>query len=117
MLNSMGARITGLGSNRLVVEGVDQLYGTGHRCLPDMIEIGSFIGLAAMTKSAITIEQARVDMLGNILPTFERFGIQLEIQGDDIHVPAQDIYEIQNFIDGSVLNVYDSPWPGFPPTL
>lgn len=117
MLNSMGARITGLGSNRLVVEGVDQLYGTGHRCLPDMIEIGSFIGLAAMTKSAITIEQARVDMLGNILPTFERFGIQLEIQGDNIHVPAQDIYEIQNFIDGSVLNVYDSPWPGFPPDL
>ena len=117
MLNSMGARITGLGSNRLVVEGVSELYGTGHRCLPDMIEIGSFLGLAAMTQSELTIKNVRVDMLGNILPTYRRFGIEFEVQGDDIYVPAQDVYEIQNFIDGSVLNVYDSPWPGFPPDL
>jgi UDP-N-acetylglucosamine 1-carboxyvinyltransferase len=117
MLNSMGARISGVGSNRLVVEGVGELYGTGHRCLPDMIEIGSFLGMAAMTQSELTIKNVRVDMLGNILPTFERFGIRFETIGDDIYVPQQDVYEIQSFIDGSIMNVYDSPWPGFPPDL
>lgn len=117
MLNSMGARISGVGSNRLVVEGVGELYGTGHRCLPDMIEIGSFIGMAALTQSELTIKNVRVDMLGNILPTFSRFGIQFEVVGDDIYVPEQEIYEIQSFIDGSIMNVYDAPWPGFPPDL
>jgi UDP-N-acetylglucosamine 1-carboxyvinyltransferase len=117
MLNSMGARITGISTNRLVVEGVTELFGTGHRLLPDMIEIGSFIGLAAMTQSELTIKNARVDALGNILPTFARFGIQMEIQGDDIHIPQQDNYEIQTFLDGSIMNIYDSPWPGFTPDL
>ena len=117
MLNSMGARITGVGSNRLSIEGVSRLYGTAHRCLPDMIEIGSFIGLAAMTQSEIRIKEARVDALGNILPVFRRMGIQLEVQGDDIFVPAQEHYEIQSFIDGSIMTVYDAPWPGFPPDL
>ncbi len=117
MLNSMGARITGIGSNRLTIEGVTQLFGTAHRLLPDMIEIGSFIGLAAMTQSAITIKNARVDELGNILPTFARFGIQMEIRNDDIFIPAQEHYEIQTFIDGSIMTVYDSPWPGFSPDL
>jgi UDP-N-acetylglucosamine 1-carboxyvinyltransferase len=117
MLNSMGARITGISTNRLVIEGVRELFGTGHRLLPDMIEIGSFIGLAAMTQSEITIKNARVDALGNILPTFARFGIQMDIQGDDIHIPAQEHYEIQTFLDGSIMNVYDSPWPGFTPDL
>ncbi len=117
MLNSMGARITGISTNRLVVEGVGELFGTGHRLLPDMIEIGSFIGLAAMTQSELTIKNARVDALGNILPTFARFGIQMEIQGDDIHVLQQDNYEIQTFLDGSIMNIYDSPWPGFTPDL
>ncbi len=117
MLNSMGARITGIGSNRLVIEGVGELFGTGHRLLPDMIEIGSFIGLAAMTKSDITIKNARVDSLGNILPTFARFGVQMNIIGDDIHIPAQEHYEIQSFLDGSIMTVYDSPWPGFTPDL
>jgi UDP-N-acetylglucosamine 1-carboxyvinyltransferase len=117
MLNSMGARITGVGSNRLVVEGVSKMYGTGHRCLPDMIEIGSFMGMAAMTQSELTIKNARVDMLGNILPTFRRFGLDFDIQGDDIHIPAQESYEIQTFIDGSIMTVYDAPWPGFTPDL
>lgn len=117
MLNSMGARITGIDSNRLVVEGVGELFGTGHRLLPDMIEVGSFLGMAAMTQSELTIKNARVDALGNILPVFRRFGIQFDIQGDDIHIPAQDCYEIQSFIDGSIMTVYDAPWPGFPPDL
>ncbi len=117
MLNSMGARITGVGSNKLIVEGVGQLFGTGHRCLPDMIEIGSFMGLAAMTQSELTIKNVRVDMLGNILPVYRRMGIQFEIRGDDIYVPAQDLYEIQTFIDGSIMTIYDAPWPGFPPDL
>jgi UDP-N-acetylglucosamine 1-carboxyvinyltransferase len=107
----------GVGSNKLIVEGVTQLYGTGHRCLPDMIEIGSFMGLAAMTQSALTIKNVRVDMLGNILPMYRRMGIKFEIKGDDIHVPAQDSYEIQSFIDGSIMTIYDAPWPGFPPDL
>lgn len=117
MLNSMGARITGIDSNRLVVEGVGELFGTAHRLLPDMIEVGSFIGMAAMTQSELTIKNARVDSLGNILPVFRRFGIQFDIKGDDIHIPSQDVYEIQTFIDGSIMTVYDAPWPGFPPDL
>ncbi|MGH1337472.1 MAG: UDP-N-acetylglucosamine 1-carboxyvinyltransferase [Aureispira sp.] len=117
MLNGMGARITGVGSNKLVVEGVGQLFGTAHRLLPDMIEIGSFIGLAAMTQSELTIKNVRVDALGNILPMYRRMGIQLEVIGDDIYVPSQELYEIQTFIDGSIMTIYDSPWPGFPPDL
>lgn len=117
MLNAMGARITGVGSNLLTIEGVERLGGTTHRVLPDMIEIGSFIGLAAMTQSEILIKDCRVDMLGNILPVFRRFGVELEVRGDDIFVPAQASYEIQNFIDGSILTVYDAPWPGFTPDL
>jgi UDP-N-acetylglucosamine 1-carboxyvinyltransferase len=117
MLNSMGARIIGIGTNRLVIEGVTEMFGTGHRLLPDMIEIGSFIGLAAMTESEITIKNARVDSLGNILTGFSRFGIQFEIRNDDIYIPAQSHYEIQTFIDGSIMNIYDAPWPGFPPDL
>lgn len=117
MLNAMGARISGVGSNLLTVEGVEQLYGTHHRLLPDMIEIGSFIGLAAMTQSELTITNARVDQLGNILPVFSRMGVQYEIREDDIYVPAQDHYEIQTFIDGSIMTVYDAPWPGFTPDL
>jgi UDP-N-acetylglucosamine 1-carboxyvinyltransferase len=117
MLNSMGARIQGIGSNLLTIEGVEYLGGTHHRCLPDMIEIGSFIGLAAMTGSEITITHARPDQLGNILPTFTRMGVEFHLKGDDIYIPAQDSYAIQNFIDGSILTVYDAPWPGFTPDL
>ena len=117
MLNRMGAKITGIGSNLLYIEGVEKLGGTSHTILPDMIEIGSFIGLAAMTQSAITIKNCRIDMLGQIPEKFRQMGIQLDIQGDDIHVPAQELYEIQTFIDGSVLTIYDHPWPGFTPDL
>lgn len=117
MLNRMGAKITGVGSNRLFIEGVDYLAGTEHRMLPDMIEIGSFIGLAAMTQSEITIKNCRLDMLGNILPVFEKMGIQMEYRGDDIYIPAQENYTIQKFIDGSILTVADGPWPLFTPDL
>jgi len=117
MLNGMGAKINGIGSNKLIIEGVKSLGGVKHRVLPDMIEIGSFIGLAAMTQSEITIKNCAVNELGNILPVFRKMGIQLEIKGDDIHVPAQEEYEIQTFIDGSILTVYDAPWPGFTPDL
>jgi UDP-N-acetylglucosamine 1-carboxyvinyltransferase len=117
MLNRMGAKITGVGSNLLYIEGVDYLGGTEHRMLPDMIEIGSFIGLAAMTQSEITIKNCRIDMLGNILPVFEKLGIEMEYRGDDIHIPARDHFEIQRFIDGSILTVADGPWPLFTPDL
>lgn len=117
MLNSMGAKITGVGSNLLSVEGVSELNGCTHRILPDMIEIGSFIGLAAMTKSSLTIKDCRVDMLGMIPKVFRKLGIKLKIKGDDIHVPAQDSYEIQTLMDGSILTIADSPWPGFTPDL
>lgn len=117
MLNAMGAKIEGLGSNLLHIEGVAQLGGTEHRCLPDMIEVGSFIGLAAMTQSEITIKNAGVDHLGIIPHTFERLGIQIERRGDDLHIPAQEHYEISTFIDGSILTIYDAPWPGFTPDL
>lgn len=117
MLNRMGAKITGVGSNLLYVEGVEYLGGTEHRMLPDMIEIGSFIGLAAMTQSEITIKNCRIDMLGNILPVFEKLGIEMEYRGDDIFIPAREHFEIQRFIDGSILTVSDGPWPLFTPDL
>ncbi len=117
MLVRMGARISGIGSNLLTIEGVEGLGGTTHRVLPDMIEIGSFIGLAAMTQSELTIKDAHVHELGNILRVFERMGVPTHIQGDDIIVPALDEIEIQTFIDGSILTVYDAPWPGFTPDL
>lgn len=117
MLNSMGARISGIGSNMLHITGVTQLKGCGHRCLPDMIEIGSFIGLAAITQSAITLKNCRVDMLGIIPRTFQRLGIQMEIKGDDIFIPENKHYEIDTFIDGSILTISDQIWPGFTPDL
>ena len=117
MLNRMGAHISGIGSNLLHIEGVRYLGGTEHRMLPDMIEIGSFIGLAAMTQSEITIRNAGLDDLGVIPDKFRQLGIQLEFRGDDIYIPSQDIYEIQTFLDGSVLTIYDNPWPGFTPDL
>lgn len=117
MLNRMGAKISGIGSNLLTIEGVNYLGGTEHTMLPDMIEIGSFIGLAAMTQSEINIKNCRVDMLGNILPVFEKLGIQMEIRGDDIFIPHQESYEIQRFIDGSILTIADGPWPLFTPDL
>jgi UDP-N-acetylglucosamine 1-carboxyvinyltransferase len=117
MLTRMGAKISGIGSNLLVIEGVDYLGGTDHRMLPDMIEIGSFIGLAAMTQSDITIKNVSLDNLGVIPEKFKQLGIQMNFVGDDIHVPAQDMYEIQTFLDGSVLTIYDHPWPGFTPDL
>ena len=114
----MGARIEGIGSNLLTVEGVERLGGCEHRLLPDMIEIGSWVGLAAMTQSALTIERARPDKLGIILPTFRKLGIAIEERDNgDIHVPQQDHYEVSTFIDGSILTVYDAPWPGFTPDL
>jgi len=117
MLNDMGAKISGIGSNLLTIEGVEELGGTKHRILPDMIEIGSFIGLAAMTQSEITIKNARVDQLGNTLAVFRKMGVKLKIKGDDIFIPKQKSYKVQNFIDGSLLTIYDSPWPGFTPDL
>ncbi|MFZ8836921.1 MAG: UDP-N-acetylglucosamine 1-carboxyvinyltransferase, partial [Flavobacteriales bacterium] len=117
MINRMGGKISGIGSNLLTIEGVDQLGGTDHRCLPDMIEIGSFIGLAAMTKGEVTIKDVAYDELGVIPKVFRRLGIQLERRGDDIFIPAQESYEIDTFIDGSILTVSDAPWPGFTPDL
>jgi len=117
MLNSMGAQISGIGSNRLTIEGVTHLGGTEHRILPDMIETGSFIGLAAMTQSDITIKNAGIDHLGIIPEKFRQLGIRLDFTGDDIHIPAQELYEIQTFLDGSVMTIYDHPWPGFTPDL
>ena len=117
MLNSMGAKIEGIGSNKLIIQGVTSLNGCTHRCLPDMIEIGSFIGMAAITQSEITLKNCRVDMLGIIPITFERLGIKLEIRGDDIHIPENEHYEIDSFIDGSILTISDQIWPGFTPDL
>lgn len=117
MLVRMGAKIEGIGSNMLQIEGVDSLGGTQHRMLPDMIEIGSFIGLAAMTASELTIKDVRYDQLGLIPNVFERLGIHTERRGDDLYVPAHDHYEIQTFIDGSIMTVADAPWPGFTPDL
>lgn len=117
MLTRMGAKIAGQGSNLLTITGVKELGGTDHRILPDMIEIGSFIGLAAMTQSEITIKDAQVHELGIIPRVFEKMGVQLEIKGDDIHIPYQEEYAIQTFIDGSIMTIYDAPWPGFTPDL
>ncbi len=117
MLNSMGAAITGVGSNLLTIEGVDSLSGCEHRVLPDMIEIGSWIGMAAMTRSELTIKNVSWDNLGQIPNVFRKLGIQLERKGDDIYIPSQESYEIQNYIDGSVLTIADAPWPGFTPDL
>ena len=117
MLNKMGAKISGIGSNLLIIEGVTTLSGTEHRLLPDMIEVGSFIGMAAMTQGNITIKNAGIDHLGIIPEKFQQLGIQMNFIGDDIHIPEQDSYEIQTFLDGSVLTVYDHPWPGFTPDL
>jgi UDP-N-acetylglucosamine 1-carboxyvinyltransferase len=117
MLNSMGAKISGIGSNMLQIEGVTSLVGCFHRILPDMIEIGSFIGLAAMTKSEITIKDVSYENLGIIPQVFRKLGIKLERRGDDIFIPAQDSYEIETFIDGSILTIADAPWPGFTPDL
>ncbi len=117
MLNRMGAKISGIGSNLLTIEGVKKLHGTTHTMLPDMIEIGSFIGMAAMTKSSLTIANAGVQHLGIIPERFKQLGIKLEIIGDDIFIPDQDVYEIQDFLDGSILTIYDHPWPGLTPDL
>jgi UDP-N-acetylglucosamine 1-carboxyvinyltransferase len=117
MLMRMGAQITGVGSNLLVVEGVKVLNGTDHRMLPDMIEVGSFIGLAAMTQSEITIKNAGIEHLGVIPEKFAQLGIKMEFRGDDIFIPYQEKYEIQTFLDGTVLTIYDHPWPGFTPDL
>ncbi|MFT4612562.1 MAG: UDP-N-acetylglucosamine 1-carboxyvinyltransferase [Glaciecola sp.] len=118
MLNRMGAKISGIGSNMLIIDGVDTLGGTTHRMLPDMIEIGSWIGLAAMTKSELTITNVSWDDLGQIPSVFRKIGITIERQGDDIYIPAHtNGYEISNYIDGSILTVSDAPWPGFTPDL
>lgn len=117
MLNRMGAKISGIGSNMLTIEGVSYLGGTEHRMLPDMIEVGSFIGLAAMTQSDIIIKGAGIEHLGIIPEKFQQLGIRMHFHGDDIHIPSQESYAIQTFLDGSILTIYDHPWPGFTPDL
>lgn len=117
MLNRMGARISGIGSNLLVIEGVDRLHGTTHRILPDMIEIGSFIGMAAITASDLTIKNCSCEHLGLIPYVFSKLGIKIEQQGDDLHIPTQEEYEIETNMDGSILTISDAPWPGFTPDL
>ncbi len=117
MLQNMGAKIEGVSSNKLIITGVKKLHGTEHTILPDMIEVGSFIGLAAMTQSDVTIKNAGIEHLGVIPDKFQQLGIKLNFKGDDIHIPEQDVYEIQTFLDGSVLTIYDAPWPGFTPDL
>ncbi|MCB0497770.1 MAG: UDP-N-acetylglucosamine 1-carboxyvinyltransferase [Cyclobacteriaceae bacterium] len=117
MLNRMGAKITGVGSNLLTIEGVDSLGGTEHTMLPDMIEIGSFIGMAAMTQSSLTIKNTSIENLGMIPTVFKRMGVHLEVKGDDIFIPEQEHYVIDSFIDGSILTVADAPWPGLTPDL
>ena len=117
MLNRMGAKISGIGSNLLTIQGVDGLSGTTHSILPDMIEVGSFIGMAAMTQSDITIKNAGIEHLGIIPEKFQQLGIQMNFKGDDIHIPSQKIYEVRRYFDGGVLTIYDHPWPGFTPDL
>ncbi len=117
MLNRMGANISGVGSNLLTIEGVEKLGGTEHRMLPDMIEVGSFIGLAAMTQSEIIIKNAGIEHLGIIPEKFAQLGIKMEFRGDDVYIPSQEKYEIQTFLDGTVLTISDHPWPGFTPDL
>ncbi len=117
MLNRMGAKISGVGSNLLSIRGVEYLHGTEHRMLPDMIEVGSFIGLAAMTQSHIRIKDCGIEHLGIIPDKFRQLGIQFDVEGDDIVVPEQNLYEIQTYMDGGVLTIYDHPWPGMTPDL
>ncbi len=117
MLVKMGANISGVGSNKLIVEGVKSLHGCEHRILPDMIEIGSWIGMAVMTKSELTIKDVSWENLGQIPNVFKKLGIHLEKRGDDIYIPAQESYKIQNYLDDSILTVADAPWPGFTPDL
>lgn len=117
MLNRMGAQISGVGSNLLTIEGVDQLYGTTHTMLPDMIEIGSFIGMAAMTGSALTIKNVQYQELGIIPEVFRRLGIAMELHGDNIYIPEQEHYKVETFMDGSIMTISDAPWPGFTPDL
>lgn len=117
MLVSMGAKINGIGSNLLTIEGVQSLHGCEHTVLPDMIEVGSFIGMAAMTGSDVTLKNVSIKNLGIIPDSFKRLGIGLEVIGDDIHVPSQDVYEIETFMDGSIMNIADAPWPGLSPDL
>lgn len=117
MLNRMGAKISGIGSNLLTIEGVEKLGGCEHNILPDMIEIGSFIGLAAMTGSEITIKDVSYPDLGIIPDTFRKLGIKIDLKGDDLYIPAQENYEIETFIDGSIMTISDAPWPGFTPDL
>ncbi|MDG1746991.1 MAG: UDP-N-acetylglucosamine 1-carboxyvinyltransferase [Bacteroidia bacterium] len=117
MLNSMGAKISGVGSNKLIIEGVASLGGCTHRCLPDMIEIGSFIGMAALTNSDIRLKNCRIDQLGIIPRTFQRLGVNMKIEGDDILIKDNEHYEIDSFIDGSILTISDQIWPGFTPDL
>lgn len=117
MLNSMGAKISGVGSNLLTIEGVENLKGTEHTMLPDMIEVGSFIGLAAMTQSELTIKNAGINHLGIIPEKFAQLGIKMEFKGDNIYIPEQDKYEIATYLDGGILTISDHPWPGFTPDL
>lgn len=117
MLNNMGARITGIASNLLTIEGVDALHGTHHRILPDMIEVGSFVGMAAMTRSELTIKNVSWKDLGIIPSSFRRLGLQLEKRGDDMFIPRQEHYEIERFMDGSILTLADAIWPGLTPDL
>ena len=117
MLNAMGARISGVGSNLLTIRGVKELHGCEHRLLPDMIEVGSFIGMAAMTQGDITIKNAQIQHLGLIPQVFRRLGIEVWQKGDDLYIPSQEHYEIERFMDGSIMTVADAPWPGFTPDL
>lgn len=117
MLNNMGARISGIGSNLLTIEGVEELHGCEHRILPDMIEVGSFMGMAAVTNSEITIKDCSWPNLGIIPYTFSKLGVKFEKQGDDLYIPPQDEFEIETNMDGSILTIYDAPWPGFTPDL
>jgi UDP-N-acetylglucosamine 1-carboxyvinyltransferase len=117
MLIRMGAKIEGIGSNLLTIEGVDSLHGTDHTVLPDMIEVGSFIGMAAMTGSELTIKNVSYENLGIIPTMFQKLGIELELIGDDIHIPEHNHYEVQSYMDGSILNIADAPWPGLTPDL
>ena len=117
MLVRMGASISGIGSNLLTIEGVEQLEGTDHSILPDMIEVGSFIGMAAMTKSELTIKNVAYDQLGIIPASFQRLGIKMELRGDDLYIPSQEHYAIETFIDGAIMTIADAPWPGLTPDL
>lgn len=117
MMNAMGAKVSGIGSNMLIIDGVNSLGGCYHKILPDMIEVGSFIGLAAMTQSEITLRGVGYEHLGMIPDVFKRLGIKMELRGDDLYIPAQETYEVETFIDGSILTIADAPWPGFTPDL